>query len=161
MTFLLGGFITTAGRLCRANIRPLVLAVPAQTRQHSSIPNGAPTKKALPEDRPTTIKRLYDLSGIAVCILLVNYATIPFMLLHVQESTQAWTRLWWYGHCMVGSCLVFFYAGGRRWLKGIQVKRAQRTPSLTSSSSYTVDYLSPPFVPPIDPAVRELEKRLD
>jgi lysophospholipid acyltransferase len=100
LTFLFGGFITTAGRLARASIRPLVLPAP-----------GAP---------PSRAKIIYDILGTIVTILLVNYAVAPFMLLTVSASIQSWRNLQWYGHWIVGIGLLFFYCGGSGYLKSLQ-----------------------------------------
>jgi len=153
LAFFFGSFVQTAGRLCRSYIRPLFLpAVPAT--------KGATDKKAPAQEPPATLaKMLYDLCGIVVAVTLTNYAAGAFMLLSVRSSLLAWSRLLWYGHWMVGLCLIFFYAGGRSWLAGIQARRVQNTkgsvPPLRSEDS------SRNFVvPPIDSAARHLEKRL-
>ncbi|KAG1828849.1 MBOAT, membrane-bound O-acyltransferase family-domain-containing protein [Suillus variegatus] len=93
LTFFFGGFITTAGRLCRA---------------------------------PTTItKRIYDLTGTFVSILILNYVAAPFMLLNFTDSIEAWRRLHWYGFWMIGSTLAFFWLGGSTFLKALQKKEGK------------------------------------
>ena len=109
----MGGFITTAARLVRSNIRPLVL----------------------PEaGKPTGLsKRLYDLVGTLVSILILNYVTPPFMLLTWRDSIEAWNRLAWHGHIIIMGGLVFFYVGGAKFFKGLQ-KKSER-PRLTPTPS--------------------------
>ncbi|KAJ7067923.1 endoplasmic reticulum protein [Mycena amicta] len=104
LSFLTGGFITTIGRLARANFRPLVLPAP-----------GSP---------PTIAKRLYDVVGTFVTVLLLNYTVAPFMLLTAESSIATWTWLWFYGHAMIAVALVFFYAGGAKACKRLQKKQA-------------------------------------
>jgi lysophospholipid acyltransferase len=103
----MGGFITTAARLCRSSIRPLVLPPP-----------GSPD---------TPIKRIYDVLGTIVSIIVLNFAAAPFMLLNIKDSLMVWQRLEWYGIWMVGGALVFFYAGGRRVLMKIQARQQRKT----------------------------------
>lgn len=103
LTFLMGGFITAAARQARSNIRPLLLP-PA------SNPNAS----------PTLLKRLYDLGGTILSIMILNYAASPFILLSAKDSILTWQRLGWYGHIVIIGSLVFFYAGGAKFFKGLQ-----------------------------------------
>lgn len=105
LTFFFGGFITSAARLARTTIRPLVL--PAA---------GEPT---------TGAKRIYDLLGHITTTLVLNYATTPFMLGTFAASIASWVRLGFYGHIIVLGGLAFFYLGGSRFLKGLQAKKAK------------------------------------
>lgn len=100
MTFLFGGLITTAGRLARSSVRPLVLPAPGEP--------------------PSFAKITYDVLGTVVTILLVNYAVAPFMLLTVSASIQSWRNLGWYGHWIICAGLLFFYCGGSSFLKSLQ-----------------------------------------
>ncbi|THH14871.1 hypothetical protein EW146_g5521 [Bondarzewia mesenterica] len=162
LTFILGGFVQTAGRLCRTHIRPLVMSatVPALFNGSNGSPAtiGAPAKSSL-QGPKTTIKKLYDVLSIVVSILLVNYATVPFMLLNLKDSIDGWSHLAWYGHWMIGLCLLFFYAGGRRWLKKIQARRVQKASA--GSSSDDLNQIPNSIFPPVDSAAQEIEKRLD
>lgn len=103
LTFVLGGFITYLGRKCRAGFRPLVT------------PPGAPS---------TWVKRVYDLLGTLACILLLNFVAAPFMLLNFADSMKVWSRLGWYGCWVVGCGVVFFNAGGSKYLQNLQKKQA-------------------------------------
>ncbi|KAF7301578.1 hypothetical protein MIND_00723300 [Mycena indigotica] len=104
LSFLTGGFITTIGRLARANFRPLVLPAP-----------GKP---------PTIAKRLYDIVGTFITVLLLNYTVAPFMLLTTASSMATWARLWFYGHAIIAGTLVFFYAGGAKACRRLQKRQA-------------------------------------
>ena len=99
----MGGFITTAARLVRSNIRPLLLP-PASN----------------PPASPSLLKRIYDLFGIIVSIFILNYAASPFILLSARDSLLTWSRLGWYGHVVVMGGLVFFYAGGTKFFRNLQ-----------------------------------------
>ena len=103
LTFLMGGFITSAARLARNNIRPLLLPAAGQS--------------------PSLVKRLYDLAGIVLSAMILNYAAAPFMLLTFTDSITAWTRLGFYGHVVIFGSLIFFSAGGAKYFKRLQVKQ--------------------------------------
>lgn len=105
ITFILGGFITYVGRKCRGGFRPLVMP-----------PSGV---------RSTWAKRSYDLLGTFVSILLLNFAATPFVLLTFADSMEAWSRLGWYGCWIVGSGVLFFNAGGSKYLQSLQKKEAR------------------------------------
>jgi len=102
LTFLMGGFTTTAARLARSNIRPLLLP-PA------SNPSASPS-----------LKRIYDLFGFILSIFILNYAAAPFILLSTRESLLTWSRLGWYGHVVVMGGLLFFYGGGTKFFMSLQ-----------------------------------------
>lgn len=107
LTFVLGGFITSAARLVRTNIRPLLLPEPNQ-----------PASLA---------KRLYDILGTILTVLLVNYAAAPFMLLDFRKSIFAWGLLGYYGHVIVFGGLLFFSAGGSSYFKRLREKKIVKT----------------------------------
>jgi lysophospholipid acyltransferase len=69
------------------------------------------------------LKRLYDLAGIILTTMILNYAASPFILLSAKDSILSWNRLGWYGHIVVMGSLVFFYAGGTKFFMGLQKAR--------------------------------------
>jgi lysophospholipid acyltransferase len=87
LAFFFAGFVQTAMRLMRSHVRPLFLGSPVQ-------------------------KRMYDIGGILVSVLVLNYAASPFMLLSIRDSLRTWAALGWYGQVLVFSALVFFWTGG-------------------------------------------------
>jgi len=134
LTFILGGFVTYVGRKCRAGFRPLILPPPR-----------APS---------TWAKRVYDLLGTLVSILLLNFLAAPFMLLNFADSMEAWSRLGWYGCWIVGSGVIFFNAGGSKYLQGLQ----KQTDLFDAKERQTP---SPDVVAPVKPAVEELKTRMN
>ena len=100
----MGGFITTAARLARSNIRPLLLPAPGE--------------------RPSAAKEVYDITGTLLSTAILNYAASPFMLLTARDSFLAWSRLGYYGHIIIGGGLVFFYAGGTKYFRRLQKERS-------------------------------------
>lgn len=134
MSFLLGGFITTAGRLARANIRPLLLPGPGE--------------------RESFAKKIYDFLGMVLAVSMMNYATVPFMLLHLKDSIEGWGRLGYYGHVIIFTSLAFFYAGGAKFLKGLQ-KKEGKVPQPRTNGTATPAPLTVP--PPLDEVVPPLQ----
>jgi lysophospholipid acyltransferase len=94
----LGAFITTVARIARQSFRPLFLS-PSPLSSY---------------------KPLYDLLCITITITVLNYCAAPFIALTWTDSIRTWGVLGWYGHIVIVGGLVVFYAGGARWLKGLQ-----------------------------------------
>ncbi|KAK0498303.1 endoplasmic reticulum protein [Armillaria luteobubalina] len=128
LTFILGGFITTAGRLARANVRPLVMPAPGEP--------------------PSLAKRAYDLAGTLAAVMMVNYVAVPFMLLTVKDSLVAWYRLAFHGHVLVFSMLGFFYLGGARLLGA---KGKGKTSSGTTTPVGEKTFVMPPSLDSVMP----------
>jgi len=152
LTFLFGGFVTTVARLARSTIRPLLIPVPG-----TYIPAS-----------PTLAKRAYDLAGIAVSILLCNYAAGPFMLGTIEKSFESFSRMAWYGYGIVGFGMVFFYGGGSRMLKKAQAKRVKRAEitkqaaeAFQSGASGTQTPNGPHVVAPVHVMAEEVMKELE
>ncbi|KAJ3495292.1 hypothetical protein NLJ89_g10651 [Agrocybe chaxingu] len=110
LTFLMGGFITASARLARQNIRPLLL----------------PT---YPHDPPSLVKRLYDLGGVILSAMILNYAASPFIILSAKDSIATWKALGWYGHIVIMGSLLFFYAGGTKFFRGLQKAKGIAPPA--------------------------------
>ncbi|KAJ3863661.1 endoplasmic reticulum protein [Lentinula novae-zelandiae] len=129
LTFLMGGFITSAARLARMNFRPFFL--PAE---------GQPI---------TTAKRLYDFVGALISLLVLNYVASPFMLLTWENSIIGWTRLGWYGHVVIMGSLLFFYVGGSGFCRSLQKKRGISSKKVASASGAATPVAEKTFqVPP-------------
>ena len=155
LTFLLGGFVTSAGRLCRATLRPLVLP-----------PVLPPSGQSQPEMAPTTVKRLYDLVGSIVTVSLMNFTVAPFVIGGFYDSIEAWRRLDWYGLWMVGGALAFFYLGGQTWMKKLAFGRVRRMEKRMEEETKGVRVFIPngtttpgPYtVPPVELEIPKVEK---
>jgi lysophospholipid acyltransferase len=115
LSFLLAGFITTAARLVRQNIRPFFAS-------------GSLNSPA---------KRFYDVIGIITTSFILNYAAAPFILLNAEDSIQAWRVLGFYGHVTVLAALAMFYSGGIQYLKGLQKQMGISLPSKGPAKSGT------------------------
>ncbi|KAJ2929534.1 hypothetical protein H1R20_g7551, partial [Candolleomyces eurysporus] len=100
LTFIMGGFITAAARQARTLIRPFFAPAEGQN--------------------PGLVKHLYDLTTIVLSAMILNYAASPFIILSAKDSIETWKVLGWYGHVVIMGSLLFFYAGGAAFLKGLQ-----------------------------------------
>ncbi|VDC04071.1 unnamed protein product [Peniophora sp. CBMAI 1063] len=151
MSFLYGGFVQTVGRLARGFIRPLVLPVP----------NAAESSKKAVSPPPTALKRAYDLIGILVTALILNFASVPFILLNLHDCLEAWRRVNWYGLWIIGGAFAFFYGGGRAWLKRVQTLRIKKAAGVVPPSQEKKGDEYPQMqVPPVDAGIKEVEKKL-
>ncbi|SCV72442.1 BQ2448_3979 [Microbotryum intermedium] len=119
MTFVLGGLLQSTGRSMRALVRPFFLPPGAVTVSRSPAPSinastasvdattppvtepekPVPPKLAAPPQTP--LKWIYDIAGIIVTQLALNFAVAPFMLLTVHGSLAAWHSVSYYGILMV------------------------------------------------------------
>jgi len=156
LTFVLGGFITTVARLARSTIRPLVLPVVSEPTSHKST-SGHDARPSQPH--ATMLKSVYDVAGTICTIMLINFVCTPFILLHLPDSIEAWRRLHWYGLWMIFGGMAFFYSGGTAWLKGLQAKRERRSNATTLSANGPGTPGTPLTVPPLDAALRGVEKK--
>jgi lysophospholipid acyltransferase len=143
-------------RLTRSTVRPLVLPTVSGPTDRKAA-NGHNTKLPTP---PTLVKTAYDVAGTVCTVMLVNFATIPHLLLYLSDSAEAWRRLHWYGLWMVFGSMALFYGGGTAWLKGLQAKRVRSANAAPASSSRPDTPGGAPTVPPVDAVFREAEKKL-
>ncbi|KAI0698596.1 MBOAT, membrane-bound O-acyltransferase family-domain-containing protein [Cytidiella melzeri] len=152
LAFLFGGFVQTIGRLARSNLRPLFL-IPTYVEQRGA-----------PPPPQTTIKRVYDLIGMVITTLILNYMAAPFMLLNWHDCILGWSRLGWYGHYVLIGAYAFFYLGGTRLLRRTQAARARKAGVQPVSNGKAVNRSAPttpgavPVLPPLDSVAKEVEK---
>lgn len=148
LAFFFGGFIQTAGRLCRSNLRPLLLPADYNPKTSGKLPP------------PSLAKRLYDVVGIICTVLLTNYTAAPFMLLSIRSSLQGWGALGWYGHVMIVGSFAFFYGGGAAWCQGLQKRRVKRAGAATNGHAQKTWNGTTPVtpgagvLPPVDLAIK-------
>lgn len=102
--------MTSIGRQLRHLVRPYF--IPAA--------KGSPTSsKAAPST--TVAKRAYDLVGWFMVQINLNYVASAFVLLNFKDCITAFNRMGWYAHVLVAGTMLFFQAGGQRWLrKGLE-----------------------------------------
>ena len=156
MTFAFGGFVQTVGRLCRSNLRPLVL--PADYVQ----------SRTAPPPPQTPIKIAYDIVGTAFSIYLLNYLAAPFMLMTIRDSLLGWSRLAWTGHIIVVVAIAFFYGGGTKFLRGVQKARMKAAGVSVDAGKPKADggasgAVTPGIrtLPPLDDFAKEVERKLN
>jgi lysophospholipid acyltransferase len=158
ITFLMGGFVTTLGRLARSSLRPLLLPVVPETAGHKSA-NGHDARSS--QSSTSLFKTAYDVVGTVSTVVVVNFISTPFILLHLSDGIEAWRRLCWYGLWMIFGGMAFFYSGGAAWLKSHQAERVWRAnPAGVSSSGPSTQAGVPPTLMPVGDVFRKAEKTL-
>ncbi|GAA6063886.1 hypothetical protein JCM10212_001368 [Sporobolomyces blumeae] len=141
LTFVLGGFCQSLGRMLRSCVRPLVLPPGSTpTGPSKATPAPVPTVKVDPQGRPpvkvrappqTPLKTLYDVVGIVSTQLVLNFVVVPFLLLDVATSLEAWRAVSWYGLWMVFVPIAAFHLGLaqalKRRIKRRDLRKVERT----------------------------------
>jgi lysophospholipid acyltransferase len=90
---------------------------------------------------------LYDVAGIVVSTLILNYAVAPFQLLDLKRSLLAWHRMGWYGHIIIGVPIIFFMNGGKRIMRAQLAKRGIVIPGGKGASAGGSNGSSAPSTP--------------
>ncbi|GAA6007872.1 hypothetical protein JCM11491_006519 [Sporobolomyces phaffii] len=112
LTFVLGGFAQSLGRLLRNNVRPFFLppgatvtspahATPAPVPSVVVDSSSKPAKVKLRAPPQTAHKSAYDVAGIVATQLVLNFAVTPFLLLDVPKTLAAWRAVGYYGLALV------------------------------------------------------------
>ena len=172
LTFALGGFVQTAARLARTNLRPLFLS-PLEILPPKLPDALAKQGLKIPPPPTTLLKQIYDVVGTITTMMILNFIVAPFTLWYWSTSLEAWKRMNYYGLWMVGLGFVFFYGGGgaacRKW-------KEQRLKTATKSVAQEIvgeNYVHPTLrtdemkgtglqhVPPVDQAVLEVEELVE
>ncbi|KAI5282871.1 lysophospholipid acyltransferase [Ascosphaera aggregata] len=107
MTFVLGSLIQTSAKNFRRHVRPFFFTTDA---------NPVPTPK----------KPIYDFISWVVTQLTLSFCVAPFVALRFDVSILIWSRLYFYGVIGVIGSMIFFSAGGKKFLKEQLDKRAVR-----------------------------------
>ncbi|KAG0151527.1 hypothetical protein CROQUDRAFT_86539 [Cronartium quercuum f. sp. fusiforme G11] len=105
LVFISGAFVQALGRSFRRSIRPFFIN--------------------------TSLKPVYDIIGLLAVQTNLNYIVIPFLLLDVRNSIEAWNRLGWYGHLATGLPIILLWAGGEK------ASRAKISKSSTNTTTTT------------------------
>jgi lysophospholipid acyltransferase len=108
--------LQSLGRKIRANVRPFVLPPDYQLLDEA--------QKQAVERTPT--KRIYDLLSIIAVQVTLNFAIIPFIMLDLAPSMEAWKRLHYYGLFLTFLPLLAFKLGLQEKLKSVQRVRAKK-----------------------------------
>ncbi|KZT60216.1 MBOAT-domain-containing protein [Calocera cornea HHB12733] len=148
LTFVQAGFVQTVARMMRTCVRPFLLPpvlepkkaettepptrtpTPAPSEGVSPVPDAPvpgvpkPSSTNPPAPPQTVVKTIYDVLGVIVTAMELNYCVAPFLLLTARRSLVAWGKMNWYGTWMTFVPLVFFWAGGKTWLLRLQRQRA-------------------------------------
>ncbi|GAA5846641.1 hypothetical protein JCM5353_000744 [Sporobolomyces roseus] len=130
LTFVLGGFAQSLGRILRNNVRPFFLP-PGSTSTSPSRATPAPipslkvdpTAASLPDKvklraPPQTLSKIaYDIVGIVCTQLVLNFTVTPFLLLDIPRTMKAWRAVGFYGLILVFLPTLVFNFGLAKDLK--------------------------------------------
>lgn len=122
--FIMGGFLQSLGKYIRTSVRPFFLAPGTLANPEKSSQSGA--------------KTFYDILCIINVQATLNYIVIPFLLVDVPASLEAYRRLGWYGHWMTFVPLAFFWIGGGGMLRSMLTEREAK--HVTSASKELASY---------------------
>ena len=73
----------------------------------------------------TLKKRLYDIFSTISVQLALNFTVMPFLLLEIRPTLQAWNYVHFYGVFLCFVPLAFIQLGGGTILKHAQIARAE------------------------------------
>lgn len=171
--FLLAGFQSSVGRLCRSYIRPLFLPPVLSSSSSDPTPTapeqtGSRKLESKPEPPSTLKKAIYDSLGSVVTIAPINFGAAAFVIGDFKDSLEAWRRMNWYGIWMIGGAMLFFFLGGKSWFRSLVQQRVRRAEKRREEETKGVRVISPQgidarapgphILPPVDLAVAEVEK---
>jgi len=116
MTFVLGGFLQSLGKKFRTNVRPFFLPpdyanLSAEQREQADL---------------SLAKGIYDVLCVLGVHATLNFVVMPFLLLDVRSTLQAWSKVGYYGLYLIFIPYAFFLLGGGGRLKAVQKQRAKR-----------------------------------
>jgi lysophospholipid acyltransferase len=137
LTFLFAGFVVPLGRHIRKHVRPFFL--------HG----------------PPAVKVAYDVLGIMATQMVTNYMVVPFMLLELEPSLTTWRKLRWYGHIIVFVPLVFFWAGGGRYLDRLSGGAEKKDSRLGETDATPKEVSQSIPAPPVEEIKDEIERMVE
>lgn len=130
LTFILGGFYQSIGRSFRKLLRPFFLPPafsPTAVKPLVAAATSTPVASAIPH-RPsfipppqTPLKWAYDIAGIVATQAAINFTVVPFCVLDVRRSLQAWGAVGFYGIWFVVVPMLALNLGAGKFL-GKQLK---------------------------------------
>lgn len=99
---------------------------------------------------------------------MMNYFAIAFSLRNGKLALLAWTRLYWYGHIVVAAMMVFFYSGGTKYFRQLQMKKAQMPDAKGNANGLPPKPVKtparegslPPTLPPVDEMIKMVDEEL-
>ncbi|KAK3302116.1 MBOAT, membrane-bound O-acyltransferase family-domain-containing protein [Chaetomium strumarium] len=97
LSFVLASFIQTVAKNLRRTFRPFFL----DPKTGSPLPT----------------KRYYDIASWLTTQVTFSFVVMPFLLLSLSESLQAWSRVYFYGVIGTAGAMAFFASPAKRYLK--------------------------------------------
>ncbi|KAI1102594.1 MBOAT family protein [Jackrogersella minutella] len=151
LSFVLASFVQQAAKNYRRYFRPFFL--------------DPVTQKPLPS------KKYYDLASWLATQTTFSFVVAPFVILRMDQSFLAWSRVYFYAIITTGASMVFFVSPAKAYLRrtldqrthkaGVKMVRSASTDSLTGRSQEPVLGLSADPARDIDEAIQELKEEVD
>ncbi|KAI1412979.1 MBOAT family protein [Hypoxylon sp. FL1857] len=151
LSFILASFVQQAAKHYRRNIRPFFL--------------DPVTQKPLPN------KKYYDIASWLATQTTFSFVVTPFVILRLDQSLQAWSRVYFYAIATTGASMAFFASPAKAHLRrmldqrtraaGVKMVRSASTDSLTGKGQEPVLGLSSDPGRDIDEAIRELREEVE
>ncbi|OTA97692.1 hypothetical protein M434DRAFT_391624 [Hypoxylon sp. CO27-5] len=151
LSFILASFVQQAAKHYRRNIRPFFL--------------DPVTQKPLPS------KKYYDFASWLATQTTFSFVVTPFVILRLDQSLLAWSRVYFYAIVTTGASMAFFASPAKKQLRqmleqrtreaGVKMVRSASTDSLTGRGREPVLGLSADPARDIDEAIRELREEVE
>ncbi|KAI1144646.1 MBOAT family protein [Hypoxylon sp. FL0543] len=151
LSFILASFVQQAAKHYRRNVRPFFL--------------DPVTQKPLPS------KKYYDFASWLATQTTFSFVVAPFVILRLDQSLLAWSRVYFYAIITTGASMAFFASPAKAQLRkaldqrtreaGVKMVRSVSTDSLTGKGQEPVLGLSADPGRDIDEAIRELREEVE
>ncbi|CAJ2505955.1 Uu.00g000850.m01.CDS01 [Anthostomella pinea] len=107
LSFILASFVQTAAKHYRRNVRPFFLDPVTQ--------------------EPLPSKKYYDIASWVATQAIFSFTVAPFVILRLDQSLTAWSRVYFYAIIATGTSLAFFNSPGKAYLRAQLEKRTRET----------------------------------
>ncbi|KAI0840486.1 MBOAT family protein [Hypoxylon sp. FL0890] len=151
LSFILASFVQQAAKHYRRNVRPFFL--------------DPVTQKPLPS------KKYYDFASWLATQSTFSFVVAPFVILRLDQSLLAWSRVYFYAIITTGASMAFFSSPAKAHLRkaleqrtrqaGVKMVRSISTDSLTGKGQEPVLGLSADPGRDIDEAIREIREEVE
>ncbi|KAI2630605.1 MBOAT-domain-containing protein [Hypoxylon sp. NC1633] len=151
LTFVLASFVQQSAKNCRRSFRPFFI--------------DPVTQKPLPN------KKYYDLASWLATQSIFSFVVLPFVLLRLDYSLLAWSRVYFYAILTTGVSMAFFASPAKAYLRkmlekrtrdaGVRLVRSVSTDSITGKAQEPILGLSADPGRDIDEAFQELREEVE
>ncbi|OTB08472.1 hypothetical protein M426DRAFT_317095 [Hypoxylon sp. CI-4A] len=151
LSFVLASFVQQTAKNCRRHIRPFFLDPVTQ--------------------KPLPTKKYYDIASWFATQATFSFVVAPFVILRLDQSILAWSRVYFYAVITTGATMAFFASPAKAYLRteldkrtrtsGVKMVRSASTDSLTGRGQEPVLGVSSDPARDIDEALQEIKDEMD